>query len=243
MLGNSRCRRATRYGTAMADPWNYAGPVTQLGAGRRGGHPGRRVDLRHQWRGRRHRRRRGPGALLPRHPHPVPLRGPAQREPGRAPVRSDRRPLQRHLRGPEPARPGPGRLHRDGVPRAPRGPGHARGADPAQLRRRGHRVHGRRARRRRLRRPVRRQGGTGRPRRRPRDGHQRVEDGPTRRAHRRDDAGGATTALSTPTAAGRWPGGSRSGRRGGPGGRRVWSTTRWSCRRAASGRPASRSAR
>ena len=32
-LGNYRNWGANRYGTAMSDPWNYAGPVTQLGSG------------------------------------------------------------------------------------------------------------------------------------------------------------------------------------------------------------------
>ena len=43
----------------------------------------------------------------------------------------------------------------------PRGPGNARGADPPQFRRRGHRLHHRRVRRSRLRRPVRGEGGAG----------------------------------------------------------------------------------
>ena len=66
----------------------------------------------------RHRRRGRPGPLLPGHPDPVPVRGPAERGPGRAAGRGHRRPVQRHLRRPRPAGPGPGRLHPHGVPAA-----------------------------------------------------------------------------------------------------------------------------
>src|SRR5271166_3141363 len=33
MQGNYPAKGASRYGTAMSDPWNYAGPVAQLGPG------------------------------------------------------------------------------------------------------------------------------------------------------------------------------------------------------------------
>ena len=68
----------------MADPWNFAGPVTQLGLRSGCGDPGRRVDLRHQRERRRHVHRAARGALLPGHPDPVALRGPDQRGPAQS---------------------------------------------------------------------------------------------------------------------------------------------------------------
>ena len=67
--------QVSRYGTAMADPWNYAGPVTQLDSGAGvvtlvdestfaiSGGAGDIVAGG------------GPGPVLPGHPDPVPVRG------------------------------------------------------------------------------------------------------------------------------------------------------------------------
>ena len=157
----------------MTDPWNFAGPVTLLGPDR-GGHPGRRVDLRHQRQRRRHRPGGGPGPLRPGHPDPLPLRGAGQR--ARAPSRWPRSTddpftatfVSRCL-------PAPGRADSTLMVFRSRyvGQGMREDLDHPQLRRRGRRLHRRDVRRRRLRRPVRGQGGAGRRR----TAHRRADHG------------------------------------------------------------------
>ena len=83
--GGIPVRAGRRYGTGMPDPWNYAGPVTQLGAGTGAvtlvdestfAISGGAGDISPGG---------GPGAVLPGHPDRVPLRGAGER--GRRPSR------------------------------------------------------------------------------------------------------------------------------------------------------------
>ena len=121
-------RKSSRYGTPMADPWTYVGPVAPLTNGRGTvtlvdestfAISAESGDI-------------SPGAaqgpLRPGHPDPLPLRGARRRGPDRAPGCDPRRPLLGHLRLALPAGFGAGRLDADGLPYPPRRPGDARGA-------------------------------------------------------------------------------------------------------------------
>ena len=159
--------QVSRYGNRMADPWNFAGPVTQLDSGAGVRDPGRRVDLRHQ--------RRAPATSTTGAAQGLFFRDTRILSRFEVLVNGTRtEPLPAVTDDPFSATfvsrclPAPGRADSTlMVFRSPlRRPGHARGPDHPELRRRARLLHGRGVRRSRLRRPVRGQGGAGRDRQR-----------------------------------------------------------------------------
>ena len=182
-------RRGPVRSRPVATPWTFSGKVAAIGGARRRGHPGRRVDLRHQRPDRRHRARGRPTAC-------------SSGTPGCSPASSCGSTVGRleslaainsTIPSAPPSSPGahPAAGRADSTLMVFRsryvGPGDARGPPDPQLRTEPTVVPGRGVRRCRFRRSLRGEGGPGRR-------------GPRRRDH---PDGRRTTASPSPTGAGR----------------------------------------
>ena len=92
--------------TAMADPWTYAGPVAAAGAVRRGRSPWSTSPPSPSAGAPGTSPRSASRAVRAGHPDPLPVRTPGQRSPDRTAVGGHRRSLLFHVRLPVPAPPG-----------------------------------------------------------------------------------------------------------------------------------------